>query len=65
MNDHALAARLATEAGQLLLRVREEFADAEASDRKAAGDKRSHDFLMEAFARERPAGRGAVRGGRR
>jgi 3'(2'), 5'-bisphosphate nucleotidase len=38
MNDHALAARLATEAGQLLLGVREEFADAEASERKAAGD---------------------------
>ena len=54
MNDHALAARLATEAGRLLLGVREEFADAEASERKAAGDKRSHDFLMEALANERP-----------
>src|SRR6201991_4634899 len=54
MNDHALAARLATEAGQLLLGVREEFADADASERKAAGDKRSHDFLMQAFAAERP-----------
>ena len=54
MNDHALAARLAAEAGQLLLGVREEFADAEASERKAAGDKRSHDFLMQAFASERP-----------
>src|ERR1700747_1589636 len=54
MSDHALAARLATEAGRLLLGVREEFADAEASDRKAAGDKRSHDFLMEALANERP-----------
>jgi len=55
MNDHALAARLATEAGHLLLGVREEFADAEASERKAMGDKRSHDFLVEALANERPS----------
>ena len=54
MNDHELAARLATEAGQLLLGVRDEFADADASERKAAGDKRSHDFLMEALTDERP-----------
>ncbi|MGU3654193.1 3'(2'),5'-bisphosphate nucleotidase CysQ [Mycolicibacterium sp. A43C] len=54
MTDHELAARLATEAGELLLRVREEFAEAEAKDRKAAGDKRSHDFLMAAFAEHRP-----------
>ena len=53
-NDHEVAARLATEAGQLLLAVREELADATAADRKAAGDKRSHDYLMEALARERP-----------
>ncbi len=53
-NDHEVAARLATEAGRLLLAVREELADAEASERKAAGDKRSHDYLMEALARERP-----------
>jgi 3'(2'), 5'-bisphosphate nucleotidase len=51
--DHEVAARLATEAGQLLLAVREELADATASERKAAGDKRSHDYLMEALARER------------
>ncbi len=57
MSDHdggELAARLATEAGQLLLAVREELADATAEDRKAAGDKRSHDYLMDALARERP-----------
>jgi 3'(2'), 5'-bisphosphate nucleotidase len=54
MTDHELAARLATEAGQLLLAVREELADATEADRKAAGDKRSHDYLMEALARERP-----------
>ena len=53
-NDHEVAARLATEAGQLLLAVREELADATAAERKAAGDKRSHDYLMEALARDRP-----------
>lgn len=54
MTDHELAALLATEAGRLLLDVRAEFADAAAQDRKAAGDKRSHDFLMAALAAERP-----------
>lgn len=52
--DDDVAARLATEAGQLLLDVRKELADAEPADRKAAGDKRSHDFLMEALADARP-----------
>ena len=52
--DHEVATRLATEAGQLLLAVRAELADATAAERKAAGDKRSHDYLMEALARERP-----------
>lgn len=54
-DDHELAGRLATEAGELLLGVRIEFADAESADRKAAGDKRSHDFLMAALAEHRPA----------
>ena len=54
MSDHELAARLATEAGELLLGVRAELADATAAERKAAGDKRSHDFLMAALAAERP-----------
>ena len=49
-----MAARLATEAGRLLLTVREELADATGAERKAAGDKRSHDYLMEALAGERP-----------
>ena len=53
-NDHEVAARLATDAGQLLLAVREELADATAAERKAAGDKRSHDYLMEVLARQRP-----------
>ena len=54
MNDHTLAATLATEAGRLLLAVRTEFADATAQERKAAGDQRSHDFLMEQLAAARP-----------
>ena len=54
-SDHEVAARLATEAGRLLLAVRDELADATEAERKAAGDKRSHDYLMEALARERPA----------
>ena len=54
MSDHELAARLATEAGRLLLDVREELADATEKERKAEGDKRSHDFLVEALAAERP-----------
>ncbi len=53
-SDDEVAARLATEAGELLLRVRQELADAGAAERKAAGDKRSHDYLMEALALERP-----------
>jgi 3'(2'), 5'-bisphosphate nucleotidase len=53
-SDDDVAARLATEAGKLLLGVRDELADATAADRKAAGDKRSHDFLMQALASERP-----------
>ncbi|MGA5542942.1 3'(2'),5'-bisphosphate nucleotidase CysQ [Mycobacterium sp. NPDC051198] len=51
MNDHELAARLATRAGELLLDVRADFADATAAERKAAGDKQSHDFLMAELAK--------------
>jgi len=54
VSDHELAAQLATEAGTLLLDVRVELADASGAERKAAGDKRSHDFLMEALAKARP-----------
>jgi 3'(2'), 5'-bisphosphate nucleotidase len=53
-SDDEVAARLATEAGNLLLRVRQELTDGSAAERKAAGDKRSHDFLMEALASARP-----------
>ena len=55
MNDHELAARLATDAGLLLLGVRTELAGAPAAQRKSEGDRRSHDFLMAQLARERPA----------
>ena len=55
MNDHELAAHLATEAGRLLLDVRSELSDAPAADRKAQGDRRSHDFLMAQLAAARPA----------
>ena len=55
MSDHELAAQLATEAGELLLAVRTELAEATGAERKAAGDKRSHDYLMEALAKARPA----------
>ncbi|BBZ03314.1 3'(2'),5'-bisphosphate nucleotidase CysQ [Mycolicibacterium chitae] len=54
MADHQLAADLATRAGELLLAVREELADATPEERKAAGDKRSHDFLAEQLAAARP-----------
>ena len=54
MNDHELAAALAAEAGRLLLDVRTEFADAPSEERKAAGDMRSHDFLIARLAAARP-----------
>ena len=54
MTDHRVAAQLATEAGKLLLDVRAELVDASEAERKATGDKRSHDFLMEALAAQRP-----------
>jgi 3'(2'), 5'-bisphosphate nucleotidase len=54
LSDHELAERLATQAGELLLVVRDELAEATQSERKAAGDKRSHDFLMGALAQSRP-----------
>lgn len=55
MSDHELASRLATAAGELLMAVRDELAGAAEAERKAAGDKRSHDYLIEALARECPA----------
>lgn len=55
MNDHELAAHLATQAGRLLLAVRDERRDAPTAERKAAGDQQSHDFLMRALAEAAPA----------
>lgn len=54
MNDHEVAAQAATRAGELLLVVRDELAGATVAQRKAAGDKRSHDFLIQALAQDRP-----------
>jgi 3'(2'), 5'-bisphosphate nucleotidase len=51
MTDAQLAARLATEAGELLLQVR---ACVEPDRRKDEGDKQSHDFLVAALAAARP-----------
>lgn len=53
-SDHQLGARLATEAGELLLGVRDEFADATSAERKDFGDNRSHRFLIQALSVERP-----------
>ncbi|ADT98370.1 MULTISPECIES: 3'(2'),5'-bisphosphate nucleotidase CysQ [Mycolicibacterium] len=53
-DDHELAGRLATAAGALLLDVRAELAEATPEERKAAGDKRAHDFLLAALTAERP-----------
>ncbi|GAC1611630.1 MAG: 3'(2'),5'-bisphosphate nucleotidase CysQ [Mycobacteriales bacterium] len=53
--DSDLAARLATDAGRLLLTVRAELAGAAPEERKAAGDGRSHEWLMAALAEHRPA----------
>jgi 3'(2'), 5'-bisphosphate nucleotidase len=54
VTDHELAAALATRAGTLLLDIRTELAGASAAERKSAGDKRSHHYLMEALAAARP-----------
>jgi len=51
-DDHQLAARAATEAGQLLLRVREQ--GLEGRELKDAGDQAAHDFLMRLLREHRP-----------
>jgi len=53
-DDHDLAERLAQDAGLLLLEVRAQLADADPAERKSEGDRRSHEFLVEALAKERP-----------
>ena len=54
-DDHSLAADIATAAGQLLLAVREELADADPQVRKDEGDRRAHEFIMERLTAARPA----------
>ncbi|WP_460365390.1 inositol monophosphatase family protein, partial [Actinocorallia lasiicapitis] len=49
-----MAARLATEAGELLLALRAEHGFADAKALKDAGDLASHEFLMAALAAARP-----------
>jgi 3'(2'), 5'-bisphosphate nucleotidase len=54
-SDDALAAALATAAGELLLRVRDEVGFADARALRDAGDARSQALLAAAFSRHRPA----------
>ncbi len=52
--DHALAAALATEAGEMLVRLREELAGQPSSTLKREGDRRAHELLVARLAEERP-----------
>lgn len=52
--DDELAASLATSAGALLLRLRDELADADPTHRKDEGDRRSQQHLAEALRSARP-----------
>ncbi|GAA2303471.1 3'(2'),5'-bisphosphate nucleotidase CysQ [Glycomyces scopariae] len=52
--DAGLAAALATEAGELLLRIRAELGFADARALKTAGDLRANDFLLGRVSAERP-----------
>ncbi|UBU12427.1 3'(2'),5'-bisphosphate nucleotidase CysQ [Nonomuraea gerenzanensis] len=54
-DDHALAADLATEAGERLLRTRERTGYADPVALRAEGDRSSHVYLMESLARLRPS----------
>ena len=55
-HDHQRAAAIATEAGELLLEVRASLEEANAHPRyvKAAGDRVSHDFIVQALADDFP-----------
>lgn len=55
-DDHILAAALATEAGELLVRLREELSSRAADPRelKDEGDRQSHDLLMARLAAAAP-----------
>ncbi|MEV3934610.1 3'(2'),5'-bisphosphate nucleotidase CysQ [Glycomyces sp. NPDC049804] len=52
--DVAFAAELATGAGELLLKLREEMGFADPKALKAAGDNRANDYLLGRLAAERP-----------
>jgi 3'(2'), 5'-bisphosphate nucleotidase len=54
-DDHALAAELATAAGEVLLGLRTELGFADGRALKDTGDRRSHEYLMAALAEHRPA----------
>jgi len=56
LDDHALASRLATDAGTLLLSVRERISRGECTpaEAKDAGDRESHEMLTTALAAARP-----------
>ncbi|WP_336207950.1 3'(2'),5'-bisphosphate nucleotidase CysQ [Nonomuraea sp. LPB2021202275-12-8] len=54
-DDHALAADLATEAGEHLLRVREREGFGDPAALRTAGDRAAHVLLMESLARLRPS----------
>ncbi|MEU8402931.1 3'(2'),5'-bisphosphate nucleotidase CysQ [Nonomuraea sp. NPDC048892] len=54
-DDHALAADLANEAGERLLRIRERMGYGDAAALRAEGDRASHVYLMESLGRLRPS----------
>ena len=54
MTDAALAADLATRAGELLLRLRSRMGFSDADGLRDAGDQHSHEFLLAELTRERP-----------
>ncbi|WP_205315274.1 3'(2'),5'-bisphosphate nucleotidase CysQ [Nonomuraea lactucae] len=54
-DDNSLAADLATQAGERLLAIREREGFADPAALRAAGDRASHLFLMEALERLRPS----------
>jgi 3'(2'), 5'-bisphosphate nucleotidase len=53
-DDNALAASIATSAGTLLLELRAALTDADLDTLKAAGDRASHEFIMQELGRARP-----------
>ncbi|MEV4079745.1 inositol monophosphatase family protein, partial [Nonomuraea fuscirosea] len=54
-DDHALAADLANEAGERLLRIRERMGYDDPAALRAEGDRASHVYLMESLGRLRPS----------